>query len=148
VIDLVLDTSIFRKDRNRRSPAFKALTRLLQARKVTLHIPEWVEREVLSQLEEDAQAGLATLSSAARGLKDVTYMEEVLAFSKDLQDRIAQLKDAVRKHYGNSFKEWLSICSAVEHSAKPDHLSRLTEAYLPGIRRFQKQRTERIFRTP
>jgi hypothetical protein len=138
VIDLVLDTSIFRKDRNRQSPAFMALTRLLQAKKVTLHLPEWVKREVLSQLEEDAQAGLATLSSAARGLKDVAYMEEVLTCSKDLQNRIAELKDAVRKHHGNSFNEWLSVCSAVEYSTKPDHLARLTEAYFGGHPPFSK----------
>jgi len=138
VIDLVLDTSIFRRDRNRQSPAFKALTRLLQAKKVTLHIPEWVKREVLSQLEEDAQAGLATLSSAARGLKDVAYMEEVLAFSKELQDRIAQLEDAVRKHHGKSFNEWLLACSVVEYSIKPDHTTRLAEAYFGGHPPFSK----------
>ncbi len=133
MIHAVLDTSIFRADRIRKSPAFVALARLLKANKVTLHIPDWVKREVLSQLEEDALAKLSTFSAATRALRDLPYVPELVAFSKDLQTRIIELRTVVREHSGDSLREWLSLCAAVEYPAQPHHLSRVTTSYFAGL---------------
>jgi hypothetical protein len=141
LIHLILDTSVFRQDRSRQSTASKALTKLLQSHKVTLHVPEWVKREVLSQLEEDAHAKLAALSNCAKALNDLSYLGEILAFSQDLLSRIAQLEDLVRGCHGKTFKEWLLACNAVEHPTQPEHAARLTEAYFIGEAPFSKAKS-------
>ena len=138
MIHLVLDTSIFRRDRSRQSPAFKALTRLLQAQQATLHVPEWVKREVLSQLEEDALTKLAALSSRAKDLGDVSYVSEIAAFSDGLRKQIEQLKHIVKERHGNSFNEWLAACNAAEYPTQPEHAIRLTDSYFAGRAPFSK----------
>ena len=141
MIQLVLDTSIFRQDRKRFSPAFKALTRLLQAERVTLHLPEWVKREVISQLQEDAQAKLAALSGAAKVLKDVSYVPELGEFAKELQDRITELNQTVCTRHAESFEGWLSSCKVVEHPANPNHVTHLIDAYFGGHPPFSKAKS-------
>jgi hypothetical protein len=108
---------------------------------VTLHVPEWVKREVLSQLEEDAQAKLAALSSQAKSLSDVIYLTEIVSFSENLQSQITQLKDLVRERHGSSFKEWLLACNAMEHCTQPEHATRLTDAYFAGEIPFSKAKS-------
>ena len=105
VIDLVLDISVFRRDRVRQSPAFRALKKLLEENRVILHLPEWVKRGVISQLQEDAEERISALLIAARGSRDTSYIPEPGQFSKEIGEKIAYLRQFIPTQTAESFKK-------------------------------------------
>ena len=49
MLQVVVDTSIYRNDPKRNKAAFRALDRLLRGKKVQLHVPYYVKKEFLTQ---------------------------------------------------------------------------------------------------
>jgi rRNA-processing protein FCF1 len=70
MIQVVLDTSIYRMDPKRNKAAFRAFTRLCTASKVQLHIPYFVKHEFLSQQRSALENALTAIQTTQRQLLD------------------------------------------------------------------------------
>jgi hypothetical protein len=69
---VLIDSNIYRGDRKRNKPAFRAILRLAKAGKLHLHVPFFVKAEVLSQLQNDVRSEINKIRSAAHEILSLT----------------------------------------------------------------------------
>lgn len=140
MIHIVADSNIYRADPRREKAAFKALARLAQGRHVTLHIPEIVKREFLSQEEALHEKCAGEIHGAVRSLGhrplDPAVAAEVKKISDDNADLVAKLKAAAAKE----FSDWGRSISAVEHPLDPSHGGKMLDAYFGGAAPFKQKK--------
>src|SRR5438477_11113742 len=115
MIHILADSTVYRADPRREKAAFKALARLAQGKHVTLHIPEIVRREFLSQeekfLQDNAKAiedALHNLSKRPMDAKGVEHLKKAASASVDLAKK---LEPAASKE----FDAWAKSILAKDH---------------------------------
>lgn len=132
MIHLVLDTSIYRADPGRKSPAFKAIERLLKAKIVKLHVPYVVEREFQTQEREKHKeamdkvlSGLSYLSG--KGLS-ATTLKKIVTYQKEIQD----LQQGILEDAEKEIIDWLENLDASRIPLCADQAEKAFEAYFHG----------------
>ena len=140
MIHIVADSTVYRADPRREKAAFKALARLAESEHVTLHIPEIVRREFLSQEEElhekSAKAILDAVHSLGRRPLDAAVAAEVKKIGDDNSGLVAKLKAAAAKE----FSDWGRSISAVEHPLDPSHGGKMLDSYFGGTAPFKQKK--------
>jgi hypothetical protein len=68
MLHIVLDTSTFRTNPRRTSPAFRTLSALARGGKIKIHVPHVIKREFLSQQYEQIGAALQGLKKQGKAL--------------------------------------------------------------------------------
>lgn len=144
MLHILIDSCIYRADRKRNKPAFRALTRLARAGVLQLHIPEYVKGEVLSQQQRDVRDQISKMKAAAEALLRTTgaanmsvKAEEVVKLATDMG---TQAEDSVKAE----LQSWIAEVKASEHPVRGDHGARVASAYFAGSAPFRaaKQRDD------
>jgi hypothetical protein len=65
MLHVLIDSCIYRADRKRNKPAFRAVARLARAGSLQVHIPTYVKDEVVSQQQRDVRDQITKLAAAA-----------------------------------------------------------------------------------
>jgi hypothetical protein len=129
---VLIDTCIYRQDRRRNKPGFRAVKRLAQAGVIQLHVPLFVKREFVSQQAEDAEEDITKITDAAKRIARLTNDATLVAQTA----QIAQLTSAMKTDAVNAltreFQQWMTEAQATEHSIKADHAERVVDAYFAG----------------
>ncbi|MEQ1919765.1 MAG: hypothetical protein ABL955_11250, partial [Elusimicrobiota bacterium] len=129
MIHVVADSNVYRADPRREKAAFKALGRLAQGKHLTLHIPEIVRREFLSQEEVYHQDHVRAIEGALRSLGkrplDAAAFEILKKVSDAGVDLTAKLKTSGKKE----FDDWSKGISAVNHPIDSSHGAKVMDAY-------------------
>lgn len=133
MIHVLIDTNIYRADRKRSKPAFRALARLAKAGKLQLHIPTYVKLEFLSQQHRDIKKEIKAISKAAKELLNIT--EEVnLTSHADSASQVFDnaLVENAPQWIDDEFHAWMTGVKMIEHQVQPDHGQIVMEAYFAG----------------
>lgn len=140
MINIVADSTVYRADPRREKAAFKALARLASGGLVTLHIPEIVRREFLSQEEELHEKNVKAILGAVHGLGrrplDAAVAAEVKKIGDDTSGLVANLKTAAAKE----FTDWVRSISAAEHPLDSSHGGKMLESYFGGTAPFKQKK--------
>lgn len=132
MIHLVLDTSIYRADPGRKSPAFKAIERLLEAEVLKLHMPYVVEREFQTQEREKHKEALDKVLSGLSYLSDKGLssgaLKKIAGYQKELQGSYQSILDDAEKE----IIDWLENMDASRIPLCADQSGKAFEAYFQG----------------
>ncbi|MFA7255713.1 MAG: PIN domain-containing protein [Candidatus Omnitrophota bacterium] len=144
MIHLVLDTSIYRADPNRKKAAFIALLKLGANGYVKLHMPYIVEREFKSQRLEEYEFLFKPIDDSINTLKRKRLPENLI---KDISKQALSLKKIQNKTIRFIEKElvdWIVKMKANRCRLLPGHSRRMWEAYFAGLPPFsnKKARTD------
>lgn len=144
MIDLVIDTSIFRNHPRRDTAAFRALTRLCFRRGVQLHVPYFVKNEFLSQQRIAIRTAFTSLDAGIRGITRHCEHTQLVEFAQKSMAETASVSKIAELLAVEDFERWLMRCNAIEHPVATDHGIRVAEDYFSGAPPFTspKQRMD------
>jgi len=132
MIEVVLDTSIFRQDPKREKSAFRALKRLCWQNKVQLHIPEFVKREFLSQQEDLIAKDLDAIRSSANSLLRRTRRKELTRYATKVVRGAEEVCPKITAEVGEEFAKWMSESNAKGQRIKSEHTQQVINDYFEG----------------
>jgi len=131
MLHVLIDSCVYRADRKRNKPAFRALTRLARAGLLQLPMPEYVKGEVLSQQQRDVRDQIGKMKAAAEALLGTTgaanmsaKAEEVVKLATDMG---TQAEDSVK----TELQSWIAEVKASENRRLISHTSPNTGAVHP-----------------
>ena len=110
---VVLDTSIYRHDPQRKKAAFKAITSLAANNHITLHVPHVVKEEFLSYKKKICQTNINGIEVASKKL--LSSLGTANADLVELYNNFVGIKDALIDLSQADFNEWLEETDAVIH---------------------------------
>jgi hypothetical protein len=132
MLQVMIDTSIYRADAKRQKSAFRALTRLLRGKKAQLHLPHYVKREFLSQQMAGIADAIAAVEKAASDILRKTSHKKFKAYAKTLSDDAAIHSKQSADWLKAEFDQWVSDCQVIEHLIHIEHGRRVTDDYFSG----------------
>lgn len=129
MINLILDTNIYRKDIKRNSAAFQTLESLIQQNFIKLHIPNFVEREFVSQLSlyyvkcyEDIMQNMYKLSEI-----EFLDVKKIKILETDHFD-----KNKILEQANVHFLNWLTLVNAERYSLDLENYQSTFDDYFEG----------------
>lgn len=140
MIHIVADTTVYRNDPKREKAAFKALARLAQGKHVTLHIPEIVRREFLSQEEAFLQTNAKSIEDALNNLSKRPMDAKGAAHLKKVADASAALGKKLEPSASTEFDAWVKSIHAKDHPIAPGHGAQVMDAYFAGTAPFKQKK--------
>jgi hypothetical protein len=140
MLDIVLDTSVFRNDPWHSKADFLALQRLARAKKIKLHVPYFVHREFLSHMfSEHLDSTIIPIERAVSKLKK-NLPEEFSAKLLSLEEQFLELKNDIANYPEQEFNDWLKSIGAVIHPIANDHGLTVANAYFDGTPPFREKK--------
>ena len=144
MIDVVIDTNIYRADPKRRKAAFRVLTKLAENGFARIHIPRVVEREFSSQqlLSLESTFGDASkfVSSVRKKISD-----SLAANVKDIEGLIEVLRSKAEEEASSSLSRWADKIGATLHEPQPHHGQLVLDAYFSGGAPFSQLKERKDF---
>lgn len=144
MIDVVIDTSIYRADPKREKAAFRVLTKLATNGFVRVHIPHVVEREFSTQqltLLESTFGEARKFVSSVRKRVSESLTQEVNGIDKLIEEFRAKAEAEV----ASSLSKWASDINAEIHATKPHHGDLVLNAYFSGDAPFSQPKERKDF---
>lgn len=144
MIDVVIDTSIYRADPRREKAAFRILTKLATNGFVRVHIPHVVEREFstqqLTSLESTLGEARKFISSARKRVSE-SLLQEVNGIEKLIEAFRAKAEAEV----ASSLSKWAKDINAEIHATQPHHGELVLNAYFSGDAPFSQPKERKDF---
>ena len=144
MIDVVIDTSIYRADPKREKAAFRVLNKLATNGYVRVHIPHVVEREFstqqLTSLESTFGEARKFVSSARKRVSE-SLTQEVNGIDKHIEAFRAKAEAEV----ASSLSKWASDINAEIHATQPHHGELVLNAYFSGDAPFSQPKERKDF---
>lgn len=132
MIDLVLDTNIYRHDPKRISLVFAAIERLSHAKVLLLHIPYVVEREFQTQQREIYSNSLKKAISGLSGLSRKKLSTAILDELNKMKNKLEQESGNILLEAENEFTAWAKSINANRYPLCIDQAKDALEAYFQG----------------
>ena len=141
MIDVVIDTSIFRQDPQRKKAAFRSLEQLGNNGHVRLHVPYFVWREFLSHLKEEytnpVREMQKNLHDLQRKVLSLGIETRVLPKHHQLERLHRTIETAIEK----DFLEWSKRVKAKLHPVRTHHGRRIASDYFDGSAPFSGKKS-------
>lgn len=144
MIDVVVDTSIYRTDPKREKAAFRVLTKLATNGFVRVHIPHVVEREFSTQQLEllgTAFGDGKKFVSSIRNKLSATLANEV----SDIDMLIGALRVKAEAELASSLSKWAEEINAEIHPTQSHHGELVLNAYFSGGAPFSQPKERKDF---
>jgi len=141
MINVFLDTTVFREDPLRRKAAFKTIERLAHLGKVIIRVSDVSRREFITQQELHFDEQVDKVQTALNHLKRKILNEQ---FLEALQCEVASMKTK-RDIIATEFDGWLSRSTAQVHSVADDHGASVLDKYFMGLPPFTKIKSRNDF---
>ncbi len=132
MLNIIIDTSIYRQNPDRNNAGFTAIERLCEQGIARLHLPFFVEKEFIthrvSELSKKSAEALKAVRSVPRGRlspEDVQRLQDVTTTLREIKSHIEQ---AVTEE----FQQWIARLGVERHEIKPGHGRRVADAYFGG----------------
>ena len=140
MLDVLIDSCIYRADRKRNKAAFRVIARLGRAGKLRVHVPTYVKNEVISKQQDDIGKNINELKSAAESILRTTGAAALTTFADDIVASVTAAQAHAKQDLATEFQGWLQEVHAAEAPIQPDHGQRVTEAYFAGSPPFRSQK--------
>lgn len=144
MIDVVIDTNIYRADPKREKAAFRVLTKLAENGFFRIHIPRVVEREFSSQQLLSLES---TFGDASKFVSNVRkkISEPLAANVKDIEGLIEALRSKAEEEASGSLSRWADEIGATLHEPQPYHGQLVLDAYFSGGAPFSQPKERKDF---
>jgi len=137
MIHLLIDSCIYRADRKRNKPAFRAVLRLARTGKLQLHVPAYVKGEVVTQQQRDIREQLSKLRGAAEAILRTTAQADLCAHAEDVVRTAGSMHARADGLIAAELQSWMTDARAVEHPVQPEHGPRVAASYFGGQQPFR-----------
>lgn len=144
MINIVIDTSIYRTDPKREKAAFRALNKLATHEFIKVHIPEIVEREFTTQ--QTLQIDVTT----SDGNKFISTLKK--RTPEHLHHEISSIESALLEIYSkaqteqvNGLKNWAKNIGANIYAVQPHHGALVLDSYFKGSPPFSQPKDRKDF---
>lgn len=130
--EIVIDTSVYRTDPQRKKLPFKAVRRLCEAGIARLHMPYIVEREFQTQ---QAELCRRDLENAVKSIKKVLRRGLPRTQGDLLSGLLSSLEEgaeSVQEAAGQEFSEWVADLGGVQHRLTVEQSVAALDAYFEG----------------
>jgi hypothetical protein len=144
-VHVLIDTNIYRADRKRNTPAFRAVMRLAQASMLHLHIPTFIKGEVLSQQQRDVKAAIKQIKTAAAELSKITGEANLQGYATQLMQLATAMTQGSEGWIATDLQAWIAQAQAIENPIGPDHGERVAAAYFAGSPPFGQKKVRADF---
>lgn len=141
LINVVVDTTAFRNDPQRKSAAWKSLFRLAETQQVQIHISDISRREFVTHREQEFDAAIGDAKRFARKLGNIVPEESGIA---DVQTKVAEIESR-RGQVSGDFDNWLAATSSKVHAVEDRQTSVVLDAYFSGTPPFSKLKSRDDF---
>lgn len=132
MINIVLDTNIYRKNPSRSDLPFQALARLAKAGQVKVHIPYIVEREFQTYRRSLCQDDMRNADSALRSLLKKELSPATKTLVQGTLDGIEEYKEALLLDAEQSLPAWANDIGALRQELTIEQSRGALEAYFQG----------------
>lgn len=132
LIDLLLDTNIYRKDPNHTSLPFGAIERLCKAKALRLHIPYIVQKEVQTQQLSAYKKEIDSAISSVKALLKKNLPDELHEKIDSIKHDLASVHKDVLSSAEQEILDWAEILGATVHSLDLDLAVAAMDAYFYG----------------
>lgn len=132
MINIVLDTNIYRKNPSRSDLPFQALARLAKAGQVKVHIPYIVEREFQTYRRSLCQDDIRNADSALRSLLKKELSPATMTLVQGTLDGIEGYKEALLLDAEQSLPAWANDIGALRQELTIEQSRGALEAYFQG----------------
>lgn len=145
MLHLLIDTSVLRRDPQRKSAAFQALARIGNAGGVTTYIPEVVRREFLGYREDEYLSPVESIKKHLEKLRRKPGPEAVI---KVLESHLAgadMMHDALRGWVVTEFDLWCGRIGVEIAPVKGHHGQAVLDSYFGGTPPFKEKKNRDDF---
>jgi len=129
MINLILDTNIYRKDIKRNTAAFQALESLIQQKFIKLHVPNFIEREFASQLSIYYAKCYENIMKNLNKLSEIKFLDTktVNILESDYFE-----KKKILEQSKSHFLDWLSQVNAKRYDLELESYQATFNDYFEG----------------
>lgn len=132
MIHIAFDTSGIGKNRSLSHANYKALQRLVLLRKVTIHIPYIVKREIETQQIEYYLEDYRILKKSISDFLKTPKSNEIKAKFNDIKNIINEAKESVEIDAEQFSKQWVEGLNATIYEIDAEETKNAFEAYFSG----------------
>lgn len=140
MLDVVLDTSVFRNDPWRKKADFLALARLGKAGKIKLHIPYFVQREFITHLFSEYYDSHLTAIEKSISKIERNLPDDLAGRLLELEKQFIELKNDIAECPERDFHDWAASIEAIVHPIGNSHGLEVANAYFDGIPPFREKK--------
>lgn len=133
MINVILDTNVYRKNPDLSDLNFKALERLAIRGKVKVHIPYIVEREFQTQQREFCSISINKINSGLKDLLRRPLSEETYKKIENLKQKIISESEEILSDSDNQIVKWANKISANREPLCLEQATKSMEAYFQGM---------------
>jgi len=145
MLHVVLDTTAYKEDPQRKRAGFQALGQLCQQGAIVLHIPSIVRREFISHLGHDLENVLEETVRSVRRLQRIDEPADSKARADHVAGELSQLAGTYARDVENRFDQWVGNIGALLHDVPADCLNEVLEQYFAGQGPFKKVKNREDF---
>jgi hypothetical protein len=145
MINLLIDTSNYRRDPRRSKSPFQTMTSLMQEGLIKLHVPDVIKREFTSQSEADVQQEFAEAVKQLRQLTKNPGLNAHKTYLEGVIEKLNSMQQQRRKEVRSDFSNWLERGNAAVHTPKAEHLGAVLDDYFAGNPPFKTAKSREDF---
>ncbi len=143
MIDVLIDTSVFRQDPYRRKAAFGALERVAETGQLKVHVPFFVEKELLSCLESEPTGSIEQICRSLVHLTRQPLLRGLKSQLTDLDNKVKQLRADVETCVREDLERWFKRINAERYPVADHHGANVAEAYFSGEPPFSERKNRK-----
>lgn len=132
LINVFIDTCIYRQDSWRNKAAFRTITHLCKTNNMTIHIPFFVEREFISQLRDDYKKDITGSLSQIDSLLRKHMSPKQITKVKRIKQELEEIDTKLDRYISEEFNKWVKQIKAVKYGIRSSYGKRVAEAYFNG----------------
>ena len=145
MLHVVLDTTAYKQDPQRKKAGFQALGQLCQQGAIVLHIPSIVRREFISHIGHDLENVLEETVQSVRRVQRIDNPADSKARAEHVASELSQLVGTPTRDVENRFDQWARDIGAVLHDVSADCLNEVLKQYFAGQGPFKKVKNREDF---
>jgi len=138
ILNVILDTEVFKRDPWRKKGPFLALNNLAKSGKIKIHIPEISVREFLSDQQSRVKTVFETSKSSFNSLIKFPVPQQLIKILDDLSNSFEQAEQDTFNEIRQSFEQWCEEHNVMIETVQKDHATKMLDAYFSGSPPFKK----------
>jgi hypothetical protein len=141
MLEVIIDTSIYRNNPSRDKAGFNAIVRLAKSGKLHLHIPYIVQKEFLLQEIDIHEKNIQAINSAIIQLQRRVPSDSALSKKIDkIKESFLKIQDDYLAFPESDFVNWINKVQGVVHPVSESHGAQVMDDYFEGKPPFKSKK--------
>ncbi len=140
MIELLIDTNIYRSDPLRNKASFNAVVRLAKSGKIRLHVPYFVQWEFISQQIEHYEKNVNSVNQAISNLQRKPIPAGLQDKLEKIKEHFLEMEKELTSYPETEFISWMNDIQGVLHPISEKHGERVAKSYFDGTPPFKAKK--------